>query len=36
MRCGVSDEPGELILYSPTLNGIPLTGEASLSAGATA
>ena len=32
MLCGAPDEPGELTLYTPTLNGIPLTGEASLSA----
>ena len=29
--CGASDEPGTLTLYTPTLNGIALTGEASLS-----
>ncbi|HEX8205196.1 MAG TPA: FkbM family methyltransferase [Solirubrobacteraceae bacterium] len=31
LLCGASDEPGELTLHTPTLNGIPLTGEASLS-----
>jgi FkbM family methyltransferase len=31
LLCGASDRPGELTLYTPTLNGIPLTGEASLS-----
>ena len=31
LLCGASDEPGSLTLHTPTLNGIPLTGEASLS-----
>jgi FkbM family methyltransferase len=31
LLCGASDSPGALTLYTPTLNGIPLTGEASLS-----
>jgi FkbM family methyltransferase len=31
LLCGASDEPGELTLHTPTLNGIALTGEASLS-----
>ncbi|HEX2084985.1 MAG TPA: FkbM family methyltransferase [Solirubrobacteraceae bacterium] len=31
LLCAAGDEPGSLTLYTPTLNGIPLTGEASLS-----
>ena len=31
MLCGASDSAGSLTLYTPTLNGTPLTGEASLS-----
>ena len=31
LLCGASDTAGSLTLYTPTLNGIPLTGEASLS-----
>jgi FkbM family methyltransferase len=30
LLCGASDEAGSLTLHTPTLNGIPLTGEASL------
>lgn len=31
LLCGASDTAGSLTLHTPTLNGIPLTGEASLS-----